>query len=87
MNNYSYAGRTLTVNKASIRGSDGNGNGREQIDDSWKTVPTPAPSARTKTDSKTNQSKTQPKKQKATWDQWASPVIKPVNAVGSIAKK
>lgn len=80
MNNYSYGGRTLTVNQASIRGSDAKNPDRD-VDNSWKTVPTLAPSARgKKTDTKDGKKATGIRKcgtkEPATWDHWAGPVVK-----------
>ena len=81
MHNYSHAGRTLTVNRASIRGSEGGGD-KTGVDNSWKTVPIPAPSQRSKSakssNSKTNNgTNNKDTKVRATWDHWAGPVVKP----------
>lgn len=79
MNNYSYGGRTLTVNQASIRGSDVKN--ESDVDNSWKTVPTPAPSAAKGKkadgkDGKKTAANGKTAKPQATWDHWAGPVAK-----------
>ncbi len=83
MHNYSYGGRTLTVNQASVRGSDAK-NDEPDIDNSWKTVPTLAPSARGKKTSqdgkKSSGSAKAGAKPQATWDHWAGPVAKAPSA-------
>ncbi len=81
MHGYSYGGRSLTVNRASIRGSDEKVPGQSEVDNSWKTVPIPAPSARPKSGKAADKSKADTgKKQAATWDQWAGPITKPFAA-------
>lgn len=79
MHNYSYGGRTLTVNQASIRGSDTE-NANPDVDNSWKTVPTLAPSARNKKAGQDGKKATGSAKaggkSPATWDHWAGPVAK-----------
>lgn len=80
MNNYSYGGRVLTVSQASIRGSDDKNADASKVDNSWKTVPLPAPSARGKADKKGGKaSPINGAKPRATWDQWTGPVIKPAS--------
>ena len=87
MNNYSYGGRTLTVSQASIRGSDEKNAEQSKIDNSWKTVPLPAPSARGKVDKKTGKAAAVGgAKPQATWDQWAGPVAKPAAKASTVAK-
>lgn len=84
MHGYSYGGRSLTVNRASIRGSDEKTPGQSEVDNSWKTVPLPAPSARPKSGKATGKGKVETgKKQAATWDQWAGPITKPAAASGT----
>ena len=83
MHNYSYGGRTLTVNQASIRGSDAK-NDESDVDNSWKTVPTLAPSARGKKagqdGKKSGGTSKAGAKSQATWDHWAGPVAKAPSA-------
>jgi RNA recognition motif-containing protein len=83
MNNHNYGGRCLTVSKATIRGSDNNGEGNG-ADNSWKTVPIPAPSARGKSGKAAAGGKpgaSGQAKPRATWDHWAGPVAKPATTV------
>jgi len=89
MNNYSYGGRTLTVNQASIRGSDAKN--ESDVDNSWKTVPTPAPSAAKgkKVDGKDGKkapANGKTAKPQATWDHWAGPVAKAAASKATAAK-
>jgi RNA recognition motif-containing protein len=64
MENFILEGRRLTISKASLRGSDKAINN----ENSWKTVPLPAPSEQNKflaKNIKNNKTKT--------WDHWAGP--------------
>jgi len=83
MHNYSYGGRTLTVNQASVRGSDAK-NDEPDVDNSWKTVPILAPSARGKKTGQDGKKSTGSakagEKPQATWDHWAGPVAKAPSA-------
>mmetsp|Transcript_20486 Transcript_20486/g.34280 ORF Transcript_20486/g.34280 Transcript_20486/m.34280 type:complete len:133 (+) Transcript_20486:328-726(+) len=87
MHGHSFEGRSLTVNHANQRGSKGVEGIKKEApkDDSWKTIPSPAPSFNTgggKLDR--NKKPTIPaenkkvsqnhEKKKKTWEQWAGPV-------------
>ena len=77
LNGFTYSGRVLTVNTASLRG-DSSAAEAAAIDEDWKTVPTPRNT--NNSDYKKNDMKKN-KPQRRTWDQWAGPVSKETKIV------
>ena len=73
MNNYNYEGRTLTVKRANLRGTEALK--ADDVDNSWKSVPTPSPLEKKKTEKKDGKSKTNQKiaNSRPTWDTWVGP--------------
>lgn len=67
-----HEGRALTVNRANFRGTESSE--KEDIDNSWKTVPIPPPSKRSSQTKKSESNSGSKKKLPATWDHWAGPV-------------
>lgn len=67
LNGREYFGRTLSVNFATIRGSQRD-EGQETADTSWKTVPVSAKKLKEQT---ANGSMSKPKK---SWTEWATPI-------------
>mmetsp|Transcript_15656 Transcript_15656/g.16398 ORF Transcript_15656/g.16398 Transcript_15656/m.16398 type:complete len:172 (+) Transcript_15656:45-560(+) len=88
LNGFNYNGRVLTVNLATLRGSE---NQKNIVDNSWKTAPPPPRSSSSSTNTSTNnnttttsssskngsKNETKQNHQKKSWTTWASPTQLP----------